>query len=140
MTATTGLAVLVLGIVLAAASAMAGTTGTISGTVLDQDGRPVVSATVLGPREEDDAALEKAVREQMTAWFGASVDGWRHLRTYRIEHALPAQPPGVLEPPERPVCLDRGLFVCGDHRDNASIDGAMASGHRAAEAVLASRA
>jgi predicted NAD/FAD-dependent oxidoreductase len=26
--------------------------------------------------------------------------------------------------------------VCGDHRDNASIDGAMTSGFRAAQAVM----
>jgi predicted NAD/FAD-dependent oxidoreductase len=30
-----------------------------------------------------------------------------------------------------------GLFVCGDHRDNGSINGALVSGRRAAEAVLA---
>ena len=30
-----------------------------------------------------------------------------------------------------------GIYVCGDHRDNASIQGAMLSGRRAAEAVLA---
>ena len=29
------------------------------------------------------------------------------------------------------------MYVCGDHRDNASIQGAMVSGRRAAEAVLA---
>jgi len=28
-----------------------------------------------------------------------------------------------------------GLFVCGDHRDTASIQGAMISGRRAAAAV-----
>jgi predicted NAD/FAD-dependent oxidoreductase len=29
------------------------------------------------------------------------------------------------------------VYVCGDHRDNASIQGAMVSGRRAAEAVIA---
>jgi predicted NAD/FAD-dependent oxidoreductase len=29
------------------------------------------------------------------------------------------------------------IFVCGDHRDNGSINGALVSGRRAAEAVLA---
>ena len=28
-----------------------------------------------------------------------------------------------------------GVFVCGDHRDTASIQGALVSGQRAAEAV-----
>jgi hypothetical protein len=30
-----------------------------------------------------------------------------------------------------------GLYVCGDHRDTSSIQGALVSGRRAARAVLA---
>jgi hypothetical protein len=37
----------------------------------------------------------------------------------------------------QPVDLGDGLFVAGDHRDTASTQGALASGHRAAAAVLA---
>jgi predicted NAD/FAD-dependent oxidoreductase len=36
----------------------------------------------------------------------------------------------------RPVDLGGGLFVAGDHRDTASIQGAMVSGRRTAQAVL----
>lgn len=36
-----------------------------------------------------------------------------------------------------PVTLGDGVFVCGDHRDTASIQGALVSGQRAAEAVNA---
>jgi hypothetical protein len=36
----------------------------------------------------------------------------------------------------RPVDLGDGLFVAGDHRDTASIQGALVSGRRAADAVL----
>ena len=43
-------------------------------------------------------------------------------------------------PARRPVRLGPRLFVCGDHVENASINGAMASGRRAAEAVLAAGA
>ena len=35
----------------------------------------------------------------------------------------------------QPVDLGRGLFVCGDHRDTASIQGAIVSGRRTAVAV-----
>jgi phytoene dehydrogenase-like protein len=101
-------------------------------------GATLVSASVVGGAASDagDAALEGAVRRQMAGWFGAEARGWRHLRTYHIRHAQPEQRPGVLEPIERPVRLEDGLFVCGDHRDTASIHGAMVSGRRAAEAVL----
>jgi phytoene dehydrogenase-like protein len=77
-----------------------------------------------------------AVLGQLADWFGSSVVGWRHLATYQIPHAQPAQPPGALDPPARPVRVRPGVYVCGDHRDNASIDGALTSGRRAADAVL----
>jgi predicted NAD/FAD-dependent oxidoreductase len=35
----------------------------------------------------------------------------------------------------QPVVLGDGLFVCGDHRDTASIQGAIVSGRRASAAV-----
>jgi predicted NAD/FAD-dependent oxidoreductase len=73
----------------------------------------------------------------MKNWFGPTVSSWRHLKSYRIPHAQPQQYPGALEPPQRPVRVRSGIYVCGDHRDNASINGAMLSGRRAAEAVLA---
>ena len=54
---------------------------------------------------------------------------------YRIPYSQPVQaPPTDLE---RPVSLGGGLFVCGDHRESATHDGALRSGRRAAEAVLA---
>jgi phytoene dehydrogenase-like protein len=98
-------------------------------------GRHLVSVSVLG-KVEPGEALERAVVGQLADWFGSGVLGWDLLATYRIEHAQPAQPVGALDPPERPVRLEPGLYLCGDHRDNASINGALTSGRRAAAAVL----
>jgi hypothetical protein len=53
---------------------------------------------------------------------------------YPIEAALPAMPPPLRM--RRPVRLGAGRYVCGDHRDTGSIQGALVSGRRAAEAVL----
>ena len=36
----------------------------------------------------------------------------------------------------RPVQLGGRLYVCGDHRDTATLDGAIKSGRRAAEALI----
>jgi phytoene dehydrogenase-like protein len=100
-------------------------------------GAALVSASVLdGPT--DPADLERAVRGQLISWFGPGVEGWRLLRTDRIPHAQPSQAPPALDPVERPVRLDDGTYVCGDHRDTASLHGALLSGRRAAEAVLES--
>ena len=98
-------------------------------------GAALVSTTVLGVPPLADEKLDGAVREQLRGWFGAQVDEWRLLRVRRIPFALPAQPPAALAAAERPVRLRDGLFVCGDHRDTASIQGAMVSGRRAAAAV-----
>lgn len=99
-------------------------------------GAALVSATVLGSPALDDAALERVVRDQMERWFGPVARRWRHLRTYRIPYAQPEQAPPALTPWRRPVRVRPGLYVCGDHRDNGSINGALESGRRAAEAVI----
>lgn len=99
-------------------------------------GSALVSASVLPAQDPgDDTVLAGEVRDQLRGWFGTQVDGWRHLRTYRIPHAQPAQDPPALARPRRPVRVRPGVYVCGDHRDNASINGALVSGRRAAEAV-----
>ena len=95
-------------------------------------GRDLVSASVLAPVMRDDEALEAAVRSQLTNWFGPEVSGWRLLRIDRIPDALPSQPPGPFQPECRTTHLSDRLFICGDHRDLASLQGAMASGRRAA--------
>ena len=99
-------------------------------------GTSLVAASVVGIPAADDAELDRTSRVQLAEWFGADVMGWALLRAYRIPHALPAQGVGKLDPWQRPVRLRPGLYVCGDHRDNASIDGAMTSGFRAAQAAM----
>jgi phytoene dehydrogenase-like protein len=98
-------------------------------------GAALVSVSVLGDPANDDESLTAAVRTQLTGWFGSTAEQWRHLRTYRIRHAQPDQTAPALDEPQRPVRLDDGLYVCGDHREHASIHGALASGWRCAQAV-----
>lgn len=96
-------------------------------------GRHLVLVTAVGD-EAFRPDLEQAIREQMRGWFGESVEGWRHLHTDVVPRALPVKTPE--DPIVRGADLGSGLFVCGDHRDSASIEGAMQSGARAAAAVL----
>jgi phytoene dehydrogenase-like protein len=98
-------------------------------------GAVLVSASVVDD-EGASESLEPRVRSQLTEWFGGEVAEWQLLRSYRIPHAQPDQTPPALDPIERPVELSGGLFVCGDHRDTASLHGALVSGRRAADAVL----
>ena len=99
-------------------------------------GKHLVSVTVLGTQALTDVQLGGFIIAQMKNWFGKVASSWQLLRSYRIAHAQPQQLPGALEPPQRPVRTRPGVYVCGDHRDNASINGALVSGRRAAEAVL----
>lgn len=83
----------------------------------------------------DDANLEPAVRKQLRGIWGPTVDSWSHLRTDAIAHGQPKQQPPFA--PKQAVSLGDGMFVCGDHRDTASIQGALFSGRRCADAVRA---
>ena len=96
-------------------------------------GRHLVAAAIPGRTDGD---LEADARRQLTGMFGASVATWRHLRTYSIAHGQPDQSPPFS--PKKPVSLGHGLFVCGDHRDTASIQGALYSGRRTGRAVVES--
>lgn len=98
-------------------------------------GRALMAATTFA-LDRGDGELDAAARRQLGDWFGSQVGDWRLLRVDRVAHAHPLQPPGSVAPP-RPARLDAGLVVCGDHRTDASIQGALRSGGLAAQAVLA---
>jgi hypothetical protein len=74
------------------------------------------------------------VREEIARAHGVATTELEHLTSVTVDGAQPA----ALTPLDlrRPVALGGGLFVCGDHRDTPSIQGAMASGARAARAVM----
>ena len=82
--------------------------------------------------------LEQLARQQLREWWGPQVDSWEHLRTYAISHAGPVQ--SAPFSPKQQVSLGDGRFVCGDHRDTGSIQGALYSGRRCGEAVVQSLA
>ncbi|WP_040495245.1 NAD(P)/FAD-dependent oxidoreductase [Ilumatobacter nonamiensis] len=97
-------------------------------------GRHLIAAALPGRTDDD---IERLARRQLRHWWGEQVDAWDHLATYRIPHGQPRQSPPF--DPKQPVHLEDGRFVCGDHRDTASIQGALFSGRRCAEAVISSR-
>ena len=100
--------------------------------------RSLIAVTVVGHRGGDATGLtELRARTllRLAVLYGLDTGRWQELTAYHVADALPA-----MEPPHnfrRPVRLVSGLYVCGDHRDSSSIQGALASGRRASAAALA---
>jgi phytoene dehydrogenase-like protein len=94
-------------------------------------GRHLVATSVVGPL----VPPEPVVRAELARLYGRPTADWEHLTTVSIPAALPAATPprGRLR---KPVALGDGIFVAGDHRDSPSIQGALASGWRAAGAII----
>ena len=96
-------------------------------------GHVLVSSSVLGTRGP--AADEQAVLSHLATLYGVATQRWELVRRFEVRGALPAMPPPLVL--RKPVRYVDGLYVCGDHRDTGSIQGALVSGRRAANAVLA---
>jgi len=102
-------------------------------------GQALISVSVIEPeaRAEHDCAHQ--VRQQMRRWFGPRVDDWRLIGDQWIDEALPVQRPDGPPTQHREARIGPNLYQCGDCCDTGSLNGAMASGRRAAESILADR-
>jgi phytoene dehydrogenase-like protein len=99
----------------------------------------LVVANVVGEAPAEAAALmrlDRAVRLHIGKWFGPTVDSWKMLGAYTLARALPQQRHAEWEQAPVRVGGTGGVYMCGDYRETASIQGALASGRRAAEAVI----
>jgi phytoene dehydrogenase-like protein len=97
-------------------------------------GSHLVEATTALVDLADEATQEEAVRRQLGAIYQTDATGWGLVRRHDVPEAWPiVRPPLVMR---RDVDLGNGLFVAGDHRETGGIPGAIASGRRAADAVL----
>ncbi|GAA1182385.1 NAD(P)/FAD-dependent oxidoreductase [Kitasatospora gansuensis] len=100
-------------------------------------GRALIATTVLGRRRFDQggpAGYEPLLRRRLVHLYGSAAAQWEFLTVRHVPDAVPAMPPPHNF--RRPVRLLAGLYVCGDHRDTSTVQGALVSGRRAAQAVL----
>ncbi|MFF9177177.1 NAD(P)/FAD-dependent oxidoreductase [Streptomyces sp. NPDC014793] len=94
-------------------------------------GTALISTSVLGP---DRPEAGRAVLRRLAELYGTDTGEWRQVAAYTVEGALPAmRPPWPLS---RTTRFAPGRYVCGDHRATGSVQGALASGTRAAREVL----
>jgi hypothetical protein len=93
-------------------------------------GRSLISASALGLNP----AHPEAVRTHLARLHGTPTSSWQHVATYAIPYALPAMVPPLDVRPN--IDLGDGILLAGDYRATASIQGALASGRRAARAAV----
>ena len=98
-------------------------------------GQALLSVTVLDPHAQslDDEALFLAIQKEWRPWLFTQADHWRLLVVDRIPQALSWLAPGTV--PEM-ITAHNGVVFCGDWLAYPSLNGALASGRMAAEAVV----
>ncbi|RYY19086.1 MAG: FAD-dependent oxidoreductase [Cytophagaceae bacterium] len=97
-------------------------------------GQGLVSVSTHGEHGLPDEVLIEQLRAELAAWFGPAARQWRHLRTYRIEQALPVYGPG--QPVQQPLRLGAALLRCGDWVAYPSLNAALGTGRQVAELLL----
>lgn len=100
-------------------------------------GQALISASVTGKLPINPSDLITSVRQQVRRWFGSQVDSWSMLRSYEIPMALPRLRAGFSDSKSRTPLSSAGIYHCGDYCETSSIQGAMLSGRKTAEAVIA---
>ena len=96
----------------------------------------MASVTIVGGVSSSIDELKDNVKLQLKEWFGEDAGDWTFLKAYGIPYAQPGQS-------ERPYVIkgkaeeySEGIYVVGDHRGGATLNGAVKSGKRAAEHIL----
>lgn len=95
----------------------------------------IVSVTVVNDQGLCDDKLQERVQQELKNYCNINVE--KHLKTHRIQKALPQHSSLLYAPTADQVNLGNGIYCCGDYLANGSLNAAMASGRIAAEQVLA---
>ena len=93
-------------------------------------GQHFVTATLVG--EDAINPQFEEIQKELISWFGQGVQGWKHVLTTTVRHALPHMDPNHHARFLPDVEID-GVFLIGDHRAHPSVQGALASAERLLE-------
>jgi hypothetical protein len=98
-------------------------------------GRHLLSAVALTGIDLPDGELYRRGIEDLSSWYPDC--DFRPLAVYRIPYGQFAQPPGIHDRLPQNRTQTPGLVLAGEYTEDASINGSMLSGEKAAEAVIA---
>lgn len=100
------------------------------------EGKILIGVVVLDDEYRNRDDLEDLVRHQCQDWFGDAVKQWEHLRTYRIDHALPDQSPPTDNPYVLPEPFKEKIRICGEYKSLPGLQWAMMSGYRTGLSIV----
>lgn len=98
---------------------------------------PAGSSTIVISTPAVGAGLADEMKRQLGQWFGSVAGGWDVLRVDEIQRAQPRHPIGH----ERTGALqtESGVWICGDHVRDPSINGAFGSGRALARSLVSAK-
>lgn len=92
-----------------------------------QNGKHLISVSANGIHIKEDDFLK-----DLKSIFGSEATNWKLIKSYAIREVLPF----VNFEKKYDARSEEGVFYCGDHLLQGSINGAMESGRRAAEEII----
>lgn len=95
-------------------------------------GKSLVSVSTQGMEGVDEKKLTVHIVKELTEWFGADVQSWKHLRTYHLPESLLSFPANSAQ---TELKISENLYECGDYVAYPSLNAAMATGRKVAEMI-----
>ena len=101
-------------------------------------GQHLLAVMALGAADMSDEEVAGRCREELATWFpDKDMSSLRQIGAYRIRFAEFKQSPGIFATLPQNTLPTKGLFLAGEYTESSSVHGAMTSGEKAAQAVLA---
>lgn len=96
-------------------------------------GKSLISVSTQGLEKLDERNLTNRIKRELFDWFGASVNVWKHLKTYYIPESLVQYRAGSERQNSK---LGDNLYRCGDYLVYPSLNAAMQTGREVAQMIM----
>jgi predicted NAD/FAD-dependent oxidoreductase len=100
------------------------------------EGKVLISVSCNGILDFDELELAQKIKDELQPWFGNQVENWEHLKTYKINYALPKLSVLKDDLEIADLKITQNLYCCGDHLLNGSINAALKSGRLVADLII----
>ncbi len=99
--------------------------------------KSLLSVTLVGVPKFSDKELVKEVSAELLRLIDVSSADLKHLKTFMIPKALPIVKDPAMQLSREEVYWEHGIYLAGDYLLGGSLNGAMLSGRRSAEELVA---